>query len=52
MYITISLCYRYCRSVSIFLDTHKTAEIENSAIVEIIKKVFELKPAGINAWFS
>ena len=33
--------------VSIFLDTHKTAEIENSAIVEIIKKVFELKPAGI-----
>ena len=33
--------------VSIFLDTHNTANIENKKIVEIIKKVFELKPAGI-----
>ena len=33
--------------VSIFLDTHNTSNIKNKKIVDIIKKVFELKPAGI-----
>ena len=33
--------------VSVFLDTHETSKIENKKIVDVIKKVFELKPAGI-----
>ena len=33
--------------VSIFLDTHNSSNIDNNKIVEVIKKVFELKPAGI-----
>ncbi len=33
--------------VSIFLDTHETSQIENKKIIDVIKKVFELKPAGI-----
>ena len=46
---TLQLAYviGVAEPVSIFLDTHKTSEIENKKIVDIIKKVFELKPAGI-----
>ena len=33
--------------VSIFLDTHNSSDIDRKEIVDIIKKVFELKPAGI-----
>ena len=33
--------------VSIFLDTHGTSDINNKKIVDIVKKVFELKPSGI-----
>ena len=33
--------------VSIYLDTHNTAVIDDTKIIDSIKKVFELKPAGI-----
>ena len=46
---TLQLAYviGVAEPVSIFLDTHNTSNIENKEIVDIIKKVFELKPAGI-----
>ena len=46
---TIQLAYviGVADPVSIFLDTHETSDIENTKIVDVIKKVFELKPAGI-----
>ncbi|MBF95948.1 MAG: S-adenosylmethionine synthase [Alphaproteobacteria bacterium MarineAlpha9_Bin4] len=33
--------------VSIFLDTHNTSKIDNKKIVDVIKKIFQLTPAGI-----
>ena len=33
--------------VSIYLDTHNTSVIDNAKIIDVIRKVFELKPAGI-----
>jgi len=33
--------------VSIFLDMHNTSTLEEKKIIEIIKKVFDLKPGGI-----
>ncbi len=46
---TIQLAYviGIADPVSIFLDTHETSDVENTKIVDVIKKVFELKPAGI-----
>jgi S-adenosylmethionine synthetase len=46
---TLQLAYviGVAEPVSIFLDTHNTSNIKNEKIVDIIKKVFELKPAGI-----
>ncbi len=38
--------------VSIFLDTHKTSNLENNQIIEIINKVFELKPGGIRSMLN
>ena len=46
---TLQLAYviGVAEPVSIFLDTHNTSDLESKKIVEIIRKVFELKPAGI-----
>ena len=46
---TLQLAYviGVAEPVSIYLDTHNTSVIDNTKIIDIIKKVFELKPAGI-----
>ena len=46
---TLQLAYviGVAEPVSIFLDTHGTSDVDNKKIVDIVKKVFELKPSGI-----
>ena len=46
---TLQLAYviGVAEPVSIYLDTHNTSVIDSTKIIDIIKKVFELKPAGI-----
>ena len=46
---TIQLAYviGVADPVSIFLDTHNTSKLNNENIVDVIKRVFELRPAGI-----
>ena len=46
---TLQLAYviGVAEPVSIFVDTHHTSNLDNEKIINVIKKVFELKPAGI-----
>ncbi len=46
---TIQLAYIIGISspISIFLDTHNTSEIDNSKIINAIRDIFDLRPAGI-----
>ena len=46
---TLQLAYiiGVAEPVSIFVDTHHTSNLDNEKIINVIRKVFELKPAGI-----
>ena len=46
---TIQLAYIIGISspISIFLDTHNTSDIDNSKIINAIRDIFDLRPAGI-----
>ena len=46
---TIQLAYiiGVASPISIFLDTHNTSDIENSKIINAVRDLFDLRPAGI-----
>ena len=46
---TLQLAYviGVAEPVSIFVDTHHTSNLDNEKIINVIRNVFELKPAGI-----